>query len=298
MYCCVLCGIVQCCAEKKVPNIWPFSHLASVSEAANVSTFVIQVTATDADAGANGNLKISIVSGNENKQFEIDQKTGDIRTSAPLDFEVIPQYTLRVRAEDPSYQVETDVVIRIININDNSPIFDPAHYETSIPENHSRTNPFLTLSATDKDAFGGLTYTIESGNTDSRFTLEPGTGKLRVAGEIDRETVDFYNLTVRVTDGGAPARSDTAFVAIRITDINDNRPIFNTSREHVYVVENSPHGTRVLTVFAEDKDIGLNGEVRYRITKGNDDRLFHVGESSGKLTVFGDIDREKITSFR
>ena len=259
---------------------------------------MIQVTATDSDAGANGNIKISIVSGNDNKQFEIDQKTGDIRTSAPLDFEDTPQYTLRVRAEDPSYRVETDVVIRIININDNSPIFDPAHYETSILENHSRTNPFLTVSATDKDAFGGLTYTIESGNTDSRFTLEPGTGKLRVAGEIDRETVDFYNLTVRVTDGGAPARSDTAFVAIRITDINDNRPIFNTSREHVYVVENSPHGTLVLTVFAEDKDIGLNGEVRYRITKGNEDRSFYVGASSGKLTVLGDIDREKITSFR
>ena len=269
-----------------------------MSEAANISTFVIQVTATDADTGANGKIRFSIVSGNDQKHFKIDEETGDIRTNASLDFETTTNYTLRVRADDSSHSNETDVKIQVININDNSPIFDPAYYTKNISENQDRTNPFLTLTATDKDAFGGLTYTIVSGNTDSRFTLEPGTGKFRVAGDLDRETIDFYNLTVRVTDGGAPARSDTAFVAIRITDINDNRPIFNTSREHVYVVENSPIGTEILTVFAEDKDIGLNGEVRYKITNGNDDGLFHLGESSGLLTVNGEIDREKITSFR
>lgn len=269
-----------------------------MSEAANVSTFVVQVLASDKDSGANGKLKFSIVSGDDQKHFKIDEDTGNIRTNALLDFETIPTYTLVVRVEDKTHNVQINVVIRLININDNSPIFNPAQYQESIAENRAQGDAFLTITATDRDAFGGLTYTIVSGNTDSRFTLEPGSGKLRVAGELDRETTDFYNLTVRVTDGGAPARSDTAFVEIQITDINDNPPRFNTSREQVSVRENSHVGTPVLRVFAEDRDIGLNGEVKYEITVGNNDGLFTLGETSGILTVNGNIDRETVTSFR
>ena len=269
-----------------------------MSEAANVSTFVIQVKASDDDDGDNGKLKFSIISGDDQKHFRIDTEAGNVFTDAALDFETIPEYTLRVRVEDKTHSVETNVTIRLININDNDPIFNPARYEESIAENRGQGDAFVTLNATDEDAFGGLTYTIVSGNTDSRFTLEPGSGQLRVAGELDRETTDFYNLTVRVTDGGAPARSDTAFVVIRITDVNDNPPRFNTSRQQVSVMENSRVGTQVLTVFAEDKDIGMNGEVWYNITKGNNEGLFELGKNSGVLTVNGNIDREKVTNFR
>ena len=269
-----------------------------MSEAANVSTFVIEVKATDDDVGVNGQIKFSIVSGDSQTHFRIDAGTGDIYTNALLDFESIPTYNLVVRAEDTAHTVETSVTIRLININDNSPIFNPSQYAEDIAENRRQGYEFRTLQATDKDDFGGLTYTIVSGNTDSKFTLEPGSGKLRVAGELDRETTDFYNLTVRVTDGGVPARSDTAFVEITITDINDNPPRFNTSREQRSVVENSPVGTLVLTVKAEDKDIGANGEVVYEIKNGNDAGLFELGESSGELTINGNIDRETVTNFR
>jgi hypothetical protein len=51
-------------------------------------------------------------------------------------------------------------------------------------------------------------------------------------------------------------------------------------------------------VFAEDRDIGLNGEVKYEITVGNNDGLFTLGETSGILIVNGNIDRETVTSFR
>lgn len=267
-----------------------------MSEAANISTFVIQVKATDADSGANGKIKFSIVSGN--KQFKIDAESGDILTSVPLDFETAPSHTLRVRAEDKNHAIETNVKIRVVNINDNNPIFNPSYYEESIPENANLNHEFVTLNATDKDAFGGLTYTIIDGNADSRFTLEPSSGKLRVAGELDRETTDFYNLTVQVTDGGAPARSDTAFVVISITDINDNSPKFNATHEHVSVRENSPIGITVIKVFAEDDDIGFNGEVHYNITERNDKGLFKLDGSSGVLTVNGNIDRETATGFR
>ena len=280
------------------PEFTAEPYVASVSEAANISTFVIQVKASDKDTAANGRIKFTIVSGNSQTHFRIDAGTGNIFTNALLDFETIPEYTLLVRAEDTTHSVEANVTIRLVNINDNDPIFNPALYAMSIAENWRQGDEFLTLTATDKDDFGGLTYTIVSGNTDSKFDLEPASGKLLVAGGLDRETTDFYNLTVRVTDGGVPARSDTAYVEITITDINDNPPRFNTSRVHESVVENSRVGTPVLTVKAEDKDIGMNGEVSYEIINGNDAGLFKLGESSGVLTVNGAVDRETITNFR
>ncbi|XP_028398312.1 protocadherin Fat 4-like [Dendronephthya gigantea] len=270
----------------------------SVSEAANVSTFVIQVKATDADSGANGKIKFSIVSGNTNNLFRIDAESGDILTNAPLDFETVPSHTLKVRAEDKSHFIETNVVIRVVNVNDNDPAFNPSSYDESIPENAGLNHQVVTLYATDKDAFGGLTYTIIDGNAESRFTLEPSSGKLRVAGDLDRETTALYNLTVQVTDGGAPMRSDTTFVVIRITDINDNPPRFNPTHEHVSVQENSPVGLTVIKIFAEDKDIGVNGEVHYNVTERNDGLLFKLNASSGVLSVNGNIDRETTTSFR
>ena len=284
--------------DDNAPEFTAKAYVASVSEAANISTFVIQVKASDKDIGPNGQIKFTIVSGNSRTHFRIDVGTGDIFTNALLDFETIPEYILLVRAEDTTHSVEVNVTIRLVNINDNDPIFNPAHYAKSIAENWRQGDEFLNLTASDKDDFGGLTYTIVSGNTDSKFTLEPASGKLRVAGGLDRETTDFYNLTVRVTDGGVPARSDTAFVEITITDINDNPPRFNTSRVHESVVENSRVGTPVLTVMAEDKDIGMNGEVLYEIINGNDGGLFKLGETSGVLTVDGTIDREIITNFR
>lgn len=256
------------------------------------------MTASDADDDDKNKLRFSIVPGNNQQHFKINASTGAILTNALLDFETTDMYNLVVRVEDRTHRVETDVKIRIVNINDNDPIFNPSSYQERIAENFEAGREFVTLNATDKDAFGGLTYIIVSGNTDSRFTLVPSSGKLQVAAGLDREITDFYNLTVRVNDGGSSPRFDTTFVEIYVTDINDNPPRFNTSREKVSLLENSRVGTPVLTVFAEDKDVDVNGEVRYNIIEGNDEGLFVLGETSGLLAVNGNIDRETSPSFR
>lgn len=266
-------------------------------EDVNISTFVIKITASDADSGENGRLNFTITSGNELDHFKIHPDTGNIYTNALLDFETTPSYTIRVKVEDKSHGNHTDVSIRLIDVNDNDPIFNPPQYYVSVSEDSGK-DELLQLNATDKDEFGGLTYTILDGNTNSRFALNPGNGKLRVAGELDRELSDSYNLTVRVTDSGAPERFDTALVAIRITDVNDNAPRFDRTRVQVSVTENAPLGTRVHQAVARDIDIGPNGRVSYEIINGNADGLFKLENISGVLTVNGVIDRENEPTYR
>ena len=256
----------------------------------------MQVKATDKDIGKNAEISFSIASGNDQDHFRIDSDSGIIYTKALLDYETRTQYNLVVEAKDTKHTSKANVDIRVENVNDNSPIFGKKVYKISIPENQRLDEKVLTVSATDKDPFGGLTYTFVPQN--NMFTVDPSSGDISPVSELDRETADYYNLTVRVTDGGSPSLSDTAVVEISIADVNDNRPKFNSSREAISVLENSPVGTVLLTVAATDADIGVNAELRYTIKQGNEKAKFKLDANSGLLTVLENIDREDVDSFR
>ena len=271
--------------------------IASVNENSNLSTSVFQVKATDKDIGVNGKIVYSILSGNNEGHFSIDKIRGRIFTKAFLDYEVVQNYGLVVTAEDTKHTVRENLRIRVVNINDNSPVFNPARYNVSIAEDSKLYYHFLTLNATDKDPFGSLTYTIVSGNNNSMFTLDSSNGQLRVAAQLDRETTDFYNLTVRVTDGGKPALSNVGFVQVHITDINDNAPTFNSSYQTTTVKENTKVGVTVLRVEAADRDLGVNAILEYNIINGNDKNKFELNRDTGDLRVNGNIDRESTSHF-
>ena len=256
----------------------------------------MQLKATDKDIGKNAEISYSIASGNDQDNFRIDSDSGIIYTKAHLDYETRTQYNLVVEAKDTKHKSEANVDVRVENVNDNSPVFGKKVYKISIPENQRLDEKVLTVSATDKDPFGGLTYTFVPQN--NMFTVDPSSGDISPVSELDRETTDYYNLTVQVTDGGSPGLSDTAVVEISITDINDNRPKFNSSSEAISVLENSPVGTVLLTVAATDADIGVNAKLRYTIKQGNEKAKFKLDANSGLLTVLENIDREDVDSFR
>ena len=270
--------------------------LESVPESANLSTPVVQLKATDEDTKNNANITFSIVSGNDEDHFEIESDSGVIYTKAELDFEKITEYNLVVEAKDTKHRTNASVTITILNINDNFPVFNATSYQVNIPENHMPDKGILTVKATDKDPFGGLTYSLDPPN--KMFTVDPASGVISPVNELDRETTDYYRFTVRATDGGLPSLSSTAAVRVNITDINDNPPIFNSSKRNIEVVENSLIDEVVLKVSATDADIGVNAELRYKIESGNEGRQFKLDEVSGDLKVYGNIDHEKNAEFR
>lgn len=52
----------------------------------------VQVFATDADSGMNGQIEYSIVAGNHNKAFILDSVRGILATNVLLDREISPSY--------------------------------------------------------------------------------------------------------------------------------------------------------------------------------------------------------------
>lgn len=103
---------------------------------------------------------------------------------------------------------------------------------------------------------------------------------------LDAETTARYVLIIEVTDQGKPSER-TSFVSVQVdvADTNDNAPIFEASAYAKQVDETIQANTDVLRVRASDKDPGVNGQIKYSLTSGNDAKAFALNETTGVLSV-------------
>jgi len=190
------------------------------------------------------------------------------------------------------------VFVNVLDENDNTPKFSLPLYQASVPENTAINVNILRVTATDPDdgTNGLVTFSIVSGNANDTFAMDNTTGFLYVRQNIDREAVAFYSLLISASDNAPTPKSDFALVNFTVQDENDNSPIF-VNVSNFTIVENSALGANVGSISATDFDTGSNGQVRYSIAKGNKDDVFQINPISGKVTVNGKIDREKMASY-
>ena len=94
--------------------------------------------------------------------------------------------------------------------------------------------------------------------------------------ELDREVEAMYNLTIRATDQGRPRLSETSNLVILILDVNDNPPEFASRLYFASVKEDVLEQTDVVRVLATSKDSGVNADITYAITAGNEARKFEI----------------------
>lgn len=79
--------------------------------------------------------------------------------------------------------------------------------------------------------------------------------------------------------------STMAIVRVQITDVNDNRPIFNPRSYNVTLKNTEPISGAILRVTATDQDAGLFGQVDFRISGGNEAGIFRIDRSTGEIHV-------------
>ncbi|NXU50688.1 CELR3 protein, partial [Turnix velox] len=104
--------------------------------------------------------------------------------------------------------------------------------------------------------------------------------------KLDYESQKDYILNISLSDGNS---TDYATVFIRVTDINDNSPVFGQTSPTITIAENLPHGTRVTQVSATDRDDGFNGLVIYTL-KGAEGKMDI--DTSGLIFLEKALDRE------
>ena len=177
------------------------------------------------------------------------------------------------RKESSLFEI-ISVSVVIEDRNDNAPVFLKATQVIEISESAVNGSSYHIESAIDEDTGGNnsVQYYYLVGNNDV-FTIDvtrklDGTlsVKLIVVKKLDRETKAFYNSTIIARDGGIPQRSGVMKINITITDTNDNAPVMDQTAYNITVNENVAINTGILQVSATDRDIGLNGQIKYRFS--------------------------------
>lgn len=265
----------------------------SVDENVPIGTNVVNVSATDADVASNAVVSYRFSNPAITANFSINSSTGQITTAANIDYEVKPLYRFNVTATDGDFSTEAEVEIEVINLNDNSPVFEKA-YVVSISEDKAVSSSVVTVKANDVDSLGLLTYSLL--NNTASFSIDSQTGEIKTTVGLDREKTSFYIIGVQVEDGGKPKLSAVTTVTVNVDDVNDNAPYFNQSSATVEVKENSIVKD-FFTVAALDKDSGVNAELEYEIVRGTGSDRFNINPSSGAVSTAAQLDREATSSY-
>lgn len=267
---------------------------ASVSEAAPGNTTVIVMMAIDTNNPPYGVVQYSLT---PNSAFAIDQVSGVVSTTSPLNYETTPSYIFTVQATDGPFWNSTILVVNVTDVNDNPPIFQSSSYETSVNENFTAGVPFLTVVATDADS--GINAEFYYGIVESGkgVVINPINGTISfLTPPIYQTTGPLLQFTVSATDMGSPNNIGLAQVTVNIIPGNNNWPIFSSPNYTASVWENQPPNTFVVVVLATDKDSGSNGFVTYSVT-GAAASFFSIQYYSGVIMTSTVLSRRANTSF-
>ncbi|XP_051549071.1 LOW QUALITY PROTEIN: cadherin EGF LAG seven-pass G-type receptor 2-like [Myxocyprinus asiaticus] len=275
----------------------------SVRENLEIGYEVLTVRATDGDAPVNGNILYHLLNNNgTNDVFEIDSRSGVIRTRGLVDRETVEAYVLLVEANDqgrdPGPRSATATVhIVVEDDNDNAPQFSEKRYVVQVPEDLTPNTEILQVTATDQDRGNNAVvhFSIMSGNTRGQFYIDAQTGKLDLVSQLDYEMNKEYTLRIRAQDGGRPPLSNiSGLVKVQVLDVNDNAPIFVSTPFQATVLENVPVGYSVIHIQAIDADAGDNSCLEYLLTETTPNFPFTINNSTGWIVVASELDRESV----
>ncbi|XP_070819254.1 protocadherin gamma-A4-like isoform X26 [Chaetodon trifascialis] len=295
-------------ANDNAPVFSQAVYKASLPENSPPESTVITVSATDADEGVNGDVTYHFghISDEHVNIFSIDPKTGEIRVSGLIDFEESSSFEMRVKAKDglglTSY---AKVIIDVTDVNDNAPEIYLKSLSNPIPENVSPGTEVGIINAQDRDSEsnGRVRCSIQQ---SVPFKLVPSIKNyysLVSTGQLDRELVSDYNITITATDEGSPPLSSSKSVQLSVADINDNPPVFEEQSYSAYVSENNKPGSTLCSVSARDPDWRQNGTVIYSLLAGEVggapvSSYVSVNGDTGVIHAVRSFDYEQLRSFK
>lgn len=272
------------------------TYATTVDENAVVGALLATVSAVDSDNGDDGVIVYSMAS---HTYFYLNSKSGDITLKSNLDYESVDkEFEFEVVARDSStipLRSTCTVSISVTDINDNSPICEPNMQAPSLPEDIRTGTIIAQLSCDDVDSYANadLLYTIDSVNSqpdDGTFAVDP-QGRLTLLLEsLDYETVNSYNILVKVSDKGNQPLSTTATVKLDITDVNEYTPEFVENIYTVSILENYISNISIKNVRATDLDI--NNRITYYINPKS--THFTIDRQNGDVFVVSALDFEKL----
>ena len=291
---------------------WPVFPESAISqdilESATLGTSIVVPTATDPDS-TEYSIRDYVLEG-ESSPFKLELREkldGSVEVrlilKAALDREQKDQYRMKVVAHDGGGKTGSiDVNVKVLDANDNDPVFDNETYEVIIFENVPLQTTILTVHASDPDkgTYGQIVYGFSPQTLNSYhhlFGIDEETGALFIKGSVDFEEGSVYHLFVTAHDQGADARTSDTTVIVRVKDINDHAPeikvntLSASGTDSAEIGEDAALETFVAHITVVDPDSGANGRFNCSL---NDDhfRLHQLYPTEYKVITEAVLDRE------
>ncbi|XP_074842051.1 cadherin-6 [Carettochelys insculpta] len=286
---------------------------ASVPEMSDVGTFVVQVTATDADDPTYGNsakVVYSILQGQP--YFSVESESGIIKTALlNMDRENREQYQVVIQAKDMGGQMgglsgTTTVNITLTDVNDNPPRFPQSTYQFKTPESAAPESPVGRIKANDADVGENaeIKYSITEGDGSDMFGVitdkDTQEGIVTVKKALDFEKKKLYTLKVEAANTHVDPQflylgpfKDSTTVRILVEDV-DEPPVFSRPAYILEVKEDVHVNSIIGTVTAQDPDVAKNA-VKYSVDRHTDmDRVFNINSGNGSIFTSKPLDRETL----
>ncbi|NWW78204.1 DSG2 protein, partial [Climacteris rufus] len=243
--------------------------------------------------------------------FVINGKTGDLNITGRVDREKTPILLVRGHALDKNgakLEEPIDLPIKVVDINDNFPVFSHEVFVGSIEELSETGTIVMRINATDADEPNNLNskiaFRIVSQSPSTAFSMDKNTGEVRVAKiNLDRETQSSYSLVVEAKDRGGElgGNAATCSLEIKILDVNDNLPVIESHAFEGSIEENQANVEIMrIKVFDKDEEFSDNWLANFTFVSGNEDGFFRIvtdtQTNEGILTVVKELDYEKMQS--
>lgn len=243
--------------------------------------------------------------------FKVNQTSGVITVARRIDREEIcdlvevctVRFNMAVQSQPQAKVALSNVAkvqVFINDVNDNTPTFPAKDVTLDVSEGAKVGTEIKISGAVDRDT--NPEFTVQHYNTTpsiEEFSIRAtnnldgsSTINLRLERELDREKTDAYMFNIVAYDGGLTPRSDYLKVTIRVTDDNDNNPVFDTPRYQWTVNKTEPVGAVIGQVTATDKDAGQYGNITYSFSHASEMTnrgLFAINPITGKVSLAGDL---------
>ncbi|XP_030127331.4 protocadherin-23 [Taeniopygia guttata] len=285
-----------------------------VSEGARPGDYVARVSVSDADEsgdeegaeGDGGGIALALLGGDG--AFALRAAGAGVFflcVAGPLDRESRDLYELRLVATDggtPPLSAEEPLLLRVADLNDETPAFPQPHYRAAVSEAASPGTAVLRLSASDADEPGSpnaeVRYALEGDAAAlALLRIDARSGAVSTRARLDRERQAALELRVVARDGGVPPRAAACRLSVRVEDANDNEPRFARAVYRARLPEHAARGRRLLQVKATDADADQFGEIEYSLYDGfnfyEKSKAFQIDPHTGQIFVSQDIDREE-----
>lgn len=223
----------------------------------------IRIEATDADQSSL--VTYSIIEGNFEGLFSVNNVTGEIQLTRPIRIshddisgpnggiqqqqqqQPLNKMTLIVQASDGLFVANGTVRIDVLDANDNPPKFLRPQYNAEIAESTPVGSQVISVLAIDSDRGNNarISYRIERGSFN-QFEIDESTGLISVSREaqpFDANKRENYTLEVVAFDHGSVSKSSHVLVHIHLLDRTKDLPHFEPLVQHAEISETTPNGT-------------------------------------------------------